>query len=420
MNPEVPGPRSKGRSGARADRRISAEIPAERALAQGARGAAAPGATRKAAPAEARIQRTPAASHPRIASGMEIFELVREGGHEQVVFCSEPSCGYKGIIAIHNTTLGPALGGTRFWNYSSDAEAVIDVLRLAKGMTYKASVAGLNLGGGKSVIIGDPRTTRREMIFRAHGRFVESLKGRYITAEDVGTSVDDMEYLHMETEHVTGRAGTSGDPSPVTAYGTYRGMKAAARVKYGSDSLKGKTISVQGLGHVGYHLCTHLVLEGANLIVTDIDTAKVHRVVDEYSVEAVSPDGIYGVEADIFAPCALGAVVNDDTIKQFKVEIIAGGANNVLAEKRHGDVLHEKGILYAPDYVINAGGLINVYGELHGWSAERAMRKAGEIYGTLLQLFELADENQIPTYQAADRLAERRIDEVARIQRTWV
>jgi leucine dehydrogenase len=351
---------------------------------------------------------------------MEIFELLTEGGHEQVVFCSEPSCGYKGIIAIHDTTLGPALGGTRFWNYDSDREAIIDVLRLSRGMTYKAAVAGLNLGGGKSVIIGDPRTTRREMIFRAHGRFVESLKGRYITAEDVGTSVDDMEFVHMETEHVTGRAGTSGDPSPVTAYGTYWGIKAAAKERYGDDNLKGKTISVQGLGHVGYHLCNHLVLEGANLIVTDIDKDRVQRVVDEFNVEAVSPDAIYAVEAEIYAPCALGATVNDDTIDQLRVDIIAGAANNVLARARHGDRLHERSILYAPDYVINAGGLINVYGELHGWSSERAMRKAGEIYTTLLQLFELARETGIPTYHAADRYAERRIEAIAKIQRSWM
>jgi leucine dehydrogenase len=351
---------------------------------------------------------------------MEIFNQLLDGEHEQVVFCSEPSCGYKGIIAIHNTTLGPALGGTRFWSYASDEEALIDVLRLSKGMTYKAAVAGLNLGGGKSVIIGDPKTSRREMIFRAHGRFVETLKGRYITAEDVGTSVDDMEFVHMETEHVTGRAGTSGDPSPVTAYGTYRGIKAAAKAKFGDDNLRGKVVSVQGLGHVGYHLCNHLVLEGASLIVTDIDPERVQRVVDEFNVEAVSPDAIYGVEADIYAPCALGAVVNDKTIDQFQVQVIAGAANNVLAEGRHGEMLHERGILYAPDYVINAGGLINVYGELHAWPAERSMRKAGEIYATLLQLFELAREAGIPTHEAADRLAERRIASVAKIQQTWV
>ncbi|MDQ3606499.1 MAG: leucine dehydrogenase [Gemmatimonadota bacterium] len=351
---------------------------------------------------------------------MELFELMSGDGHEQVVFCSEPSCGYKGIIAIHDTTLGPALGGTRFWNYSSDAEAVTDVLRLSKGMTYKAAVAGLNLGGGKAVIIGDPRTTRRELLFRAHGRFVESLKGRYITAEDVGTSVEDMEYVYMETQHVTGRGATSGDPSPVTAFGTYQGIKAAAQVKYGSPDLRGKTISVQGVGHVGYYLCENLAREGANIIVTDIDRERVRRVVQEFGAESVGPDAIYDVEADVYAPCALGATVNDETLERLKVEIIAGAANNVLAEERHGDILEEREILYAPDYVINAGGLINVYGELNGWTADHSMRKAAEIYDTLLQIFELARMQGIPTYEAADRVAERRIEQVAQIQRMWV
>jgi leucine dehydrogenase len=351
---------------------------------------------------------------------MEIFELIGQHGHEQVVFCHEPSCGYKGIIAIHDTTLGPALGGTRFWNYSSDTEATIDALRLSKGMTYKASVAGLNLGGGKSVIIGDPKTTRREMIFRAHGRFVESLGGRYITAEDVGTSVADMDYANMETDHVTGLSGTSGDPSPVTAFGVYKGIKAAAKEKYGSDDLKGKKITVQGVGHVGYYLCKHLADEGARLVVTDIDQERVQRVVKEFDAEAVQPDAIYGVEADIYAPSALGATVNDETLKQLKVDVVAGAANNVLAEPRHGDELHQRGILYAPDYVINGGGLINVYGELKGWSAEQSMRKAAEIYDTLDRIFELAREEGIPTYQAADRVAEQRIEAVGKIQQTWV
>jgi leucine dehydrogenase len=351
---------------------------------------------------------------------MEIFNLMGQHEHEQLVFCSEPSCGYRGIIAIHDTTLGPALGGTRFWNYASDAEAIIDVLRLARGMTYKAAVAGLNLGGGKSVIIGDPRTKRREMIFRAHGRFVESLGGRYITAEDVGTSVADMDYANMETSNVTGLSGTSGDPSPVTAFGVYRGIKAAAKAKYGDDSLGGKTVAVQGVGHVGYYLCQHLAGEGASLIVTDIDEVRVQRVVDEFGAEAVRPDAIYGVEADVYAPSALGATVNDETIPQLKVDIVAGAANNVLAEERHGDVLHERGILYAPDYVINAGGLINVYGELKGWNPDQSMRKASEIYSTLLSLFDLSREEGIPTYQAADRIAERRIHEVGQIQRTWI
>lgn len=351
---------------------------------------------------------------------MNLFDLMKEHGHEQVVFWSDPSIGYKGIIAIHNTTLGPALGGTRFWNYATEEEALIDVLRLSKGMTYKAAVSGLNLGGGKSVIIGDPKMQRREMIFRAHGRFVDSLKGRYITAEDVGTSVEDMDYVQMETRFVTGVAGRSGDPSPVTAYGTYRGIKASAKARYGSDSLSGMTVAVQGVGHVGYYVCQLLAEEGAKLIVTDIDEARVKRVVDEFGAKAVRSDEIYGVDAQVFAPCALGAIINDRTIPQFKFDIIAGSANNQLQEERHGDELERRNILYAPDYVINAGGLINVYGELHNWSADRARRKAGEIYDTLLQLFELAKEQGIPTYEAADRLAERRIEQVAAIQRTWI
>ncbi len=351
---------------------------------------------------------------------MEIFNALDEYDHEQVVFCYEPAFGYKGIIAIHDTTLGPALGGTRFWNYASDEEAIVDALRLARGMTYKAAVAGLNLGGGKSVIIGDNRTTKREMIFRAHGRFVESLGGRYITAEDVGTSVEDMSYVEMETEYVTGLAGGLGDPSPVTAWGVFRGIQAGAQEKLGSDDLDGVTVAVQGLGHVGRYLCEYLDEVGAKLIVTDIDAQRVQSVVDEFGAQSVAPDDIYGVDAQIFAPCALGAVVNDKTLPKFKFQVIAGAANNQLKEERHGDELTEKGILYAPDYVINAGGLINVYGELHGWDAERAKRKAGEIYQTLTDLFEIAQEQGLPTYEAADRLAERRIQQVGELQRTWV
>jgi len=351
---------------------------------------------------------------------MEIFELMREHEHEQVVFCYDPVSGYRGIIAIHNTTLGPALGGTRFWNYASDQEALTDVLRLSRGMTYKSAAAGLNLGGGKAVIIGDPKVKRREMIFRTHGRFVESLKGRYITAEDVGTSVEDMDYVHMETEYVTGLAGRSGDPSPVTAYGTYRGIKACARVRYGSDDLDGVSIAVQGVGHVGYYLCGDLASEGARLIVTDIDEDRVRRVVDEFGATPVAPDEIYRVDAQVFAPCALGAVVNDETLPHFRFDIIAGAANNQLAEERHGRDLKDREILYAPDYVINAGGVINVYGELNGWTAERSKRKAGEIYDTLEELFELAREEDLPTSEAADRLAERRIQQVGAIQHTWL
>ncbi|UCC74539.1 MAG: Glu/Leu/Phe/Val dehydrogenase [Gemmatimonadota bacterium] len=351
---------------------------------------------------------------------MEVFKAMGKMDHEQVVFYREPSIGYLGIIAIHDTTLGPALGGTRFWKYGSEEEALVDVLRLSLGMTYKAAVAGLNLGGGKSVIIGDPDTPRREMIFRAHGRAVETLKGRYITAEDVGTSVEDMDYVHMETDHVVGIAGRSGDPSPVTAYGTYRGMKACALEKYGDDSLKGRAVAVQGVGHVGYYLCENLAAEGAKLIVTDISQDKVARTVEDFGAEGVKPDEIYGVDADIFAPCALGAIVNSKTIPQLKCDIIAGAANNQLATEEDGKAVQERGILYAPDYVINAGGLINVYSELADWSTDRSKRKAGEIYQTLLEVFELAREEKLTTGEAADRIADRRIDRVGQLHKSRI
>ena len=350
----------------------------------------------------------------------DVFALLAEHEHEQLSVWYEPSCGYRGIIAVHDTTLGPALGGTRFWSYPCDREAVIDALRLARGMTYKAAVAGLNLGGGKSVIIGDNRTTRREPIFRAHGRHIESLGGRYITAEDVGTSPGDMEYVFAETRYVVGLIGRSGDPSPVTAYGVYRGIKACARHRWGSDALAGRTVSIQGCGSVGRALARLLHEEEATLVVTDIDPARVQRVVEEVGARAVAPDEIYGVRADVFAPCALGAVINDDTLPGLKVEIVAGGANNQLAEERHGDALEAKGVTCAPDYVINGGGLINVNAELNGWSAERARNKAGEIYDTILRVFEIAKEEGIPTYRAADRLAEQRIAAVAKVRQNFV
>jgi leucine dehydrogenase len=351
---------------------------------------------------------------------MDIFERMAKHEHEQLVLWSEPELGYKGIIAIHDTTLGPALGGTRFWNYTSDEEAIVDSLRLARGMSYKAAVAGLNLGGGKSVIIGDNRTPYREMIFRAHGRAVESLGGRYITAEDVGTSPDDMEYVLMETDSVVGIYGRSGDPSPVTAHGVYMGIKAAAMHRYGDDSLDGKHVAVQGLGNVGYYLCQYLTEEGARLSVTDIDAERVRRTVEDFDATPVETDEIYGVDADIFAPCALGAVINDDTLKVFSFDIIGGAANNQLARTRHGNAISEKGILYAPDYVINAGGLINVYGEIKEWSPERSQRKAGEIFQTLLQIFERARDEGIPTSEAADRVAELRIQRARHLHRSWV
>jgi leucine dehydrogenase len=361
---------------------------------------------------------------PQLPSGAGapsgFFSQMQTMGHEQLLLSHDPSCGYYGIVAIHDTTLGPALGGTRFWQYGSTEEAITDALRLSRGMTYKSAVAGINLGGGKSVIIGDNRRTDREALFRAHGRFIATLGGRYITAEDIGTSPADMEYIKLETDHVAGLLGLSGDPSPVTAYGVYVGMKAAAKVRWGSDTLAGKTVAIQGCGKVASHLAIHLRDEGAKLIVTDIDAEKVKRVVAETGARSVAPDTIYDQEADVYAPCALGATVNDETLPRLKVQIIAGGANNQLAEDRHGDELELREILYAPDYVINGGGVINVYGELHRWPVERAQKKAGEIYETLLRIFEIAKQERIPTYRAADRLAEQRIAAVGGLDRMWV
>jgi leucine dehydrogenase len=340
-----------------------------------------------------------------------LFELIGEHQHEQVSLWHEAESGYRGVVAIHNTTLGPALGGTRMWVYENDLEALIDVLRLSRGMTYKAAVAGLNLGGGKSVIMGDPNSKNRKAIFQAHGRHVESMAGRYITAEDVGTSPSDMEFVSHETKHVVGLAGRSGDPSPVTALGVYRGMLACAKEVWGKDSVAGKTVTVQGVGHVGYYLCKHLHEDGAKVVVSDIDDGKVRRVVDEFGATAVEADAIYAVDADVFAPCALGAVINDETLKVLNVDVVAGGANNQLEEQRHGDVLHAKGVLYAPDYAINAGGLINVNAEVEGWELERSHKKASEIYDTILKVIQIAKDANIPTYRAADRLAEERIAE---------
>lgn len=340
---------------------------------------------------------------------MKVFEMLAEMGHEQVMLCSDPGCGYRGIIAVHSTRLGPALGGTRFWTYATDEEAITDALRLSRGMTYKNAVAGLNLGGGKSIIIGDNKTKDREDIFRAHGRFVESLGGRYITAEDVGTSTKDMDFVHMETGHVAGLAGKSGDPSPVTAHGVFRAVQASANKRWGSDSLEGKTVSIQGCGNVGRYLAKELHEAGARLVVSDIDAAKAKRVAETTGASIVEGDAIYSTDADIFSPCALGGIINDETIPRLRVEVVAGGANNQLLEERHGDALEDKGILYAPDYVANAGGVINVYGEVAGWDAQRALDKADDIYDTVLRVFEIAESDRIPTYEAADRVAEQRL-----------
>ncbi|NQD67502.1 Glu/Leu/Phe/Val dehydrogenase [Bacillus haikouensis] len=348
---------------------------------------------------------------------MKIFSYMENYDYEQLVFCQDEVSGLKAIIAIHDTTLGPALGGTRMWTYESEEAAIEDALRLARGMTYKNAAAGLNLGGGKTVIIGDPRKDKNEEMFRAFGRYIQGLNGRYITAEDVGTTVADMDLIHEETDYVTGISpafGSSGNPSPVTAYGVYRGMKAAAKAAFGTDSLEGKTIAVQGVGNVAYNMCKHLHEEGANLIVTDIHKESVDRAVNDFGAKAVDPSEIYSVDCDIFAPCALGAIINDETISQIKAKVIAGAANNQLKETRHGDAVHEMGIVYAPDYVINAGGVINVADELYGYNSERAMKKVEQVYNNVERVIEIAKRDNVPTYVAADRMAEERIEKMRR------
>ena len=323
-------------------------------------------------------------------------------GHEEILFCNDQATGLKAIIAVHNTVLGPALGGTRMWMYANEMEALKDVLRLSKGMTYKNSISGLNLGGGKAVIIGDARTMKSEALFRRFGRFVDSLAGNYITAEDVGISPSDMQWVNLETKHVAGLPGKSGDPSPVTAYGVYMGIKACAKEQFGSDSLSGKTIAVQGVGHVGEYLVKHLTEENANVVITDIHEETLLRVSKQYGVKVVAPNEIYDVPMDIYAPCALGATINDDTLGRLKCSIIAGAANNQLQdEQKHGLELMNKGIIYAPDYTINAGGVINCFSEVEGLSSEWAHVKAGEIYTTILNIIQRSKEGNIPTYQIA-------------------
>lgn len=346
---------------------------------------------------------------------MKIFEKMEEHDYEQLVFCQDKNSGLKAIICIHDTTLGPALGGTRMWNYETEEEAIEDAIRLGRGMTYKNAAAGLNLGGGKTVIIGDPLKDKNEEMFRAFGRYIQGLNGRYITAEDVGTTVADMDLIHEETDFVTGISpafGSSGNPSPVTAYGCYIGMKAAALEAFGDDSLEGKTVAVQGVGNVAYTLCEYLHKEGANLIVTDINQEAVQRAVNDFGAVSVEPNDIYSQEADIFAPCAMGAIINDDTIPQLKVKAVAGSANNQLKEQRHGDELEARGIIYAPDFVINSGGVINVADELYGYNNERAMKRVETIYDSITRIFEISKRDGIPSYQAADRMAEERIERV--------
>ena len=335
---------------------------------------------------------------------MAVFNLRAYDDHEQIVFCSDAESGLKAIICIHSTALGPAVGGCRMWEYNTDEGALVDGLRLSRGMTYKNAMAGLPFGGGKSVIIGNPKTLKSEALFRAFGRFVDSISGRYVTAEDVGTSPADIAIVHKETPHVLGLEGKSGDPSPMTAYGVYKGIKSAVKFKMGRDSLEGVRIAVQGLGHVGYYLCKHLHEEGAKLIVTDINKESIERVVRDFGATACDINAIYTQDVDVYAPCALGATVNDETLPRLKCSIVAGAANNVLAEDRHGIALMNRGILYAPDYVINAGGIINVSFE-NNYSKDAAMTKTDNIYATLTNVFERAKSEGKPTNVVADEIA---------------
>lgn len=339
---------------------------------------------------------------------MSVFDAADFDQHEQVSFFYDKETGLKAIIAIHNTNRGPALGGCRMWPYANEEQAVTDVLRLSRGMTYKSALVNLPFGGGKSVIIGDPRHHKSPSLFQAFGRFVEQFNGRYITAEDVGTSVEDMAYIKQTTSHVVGLPGESGDPSPFTALGVLESMRAAVFYRLRKSSLSGIKVAVQGLGHVGYNLCKYLAENGVKLIVSDIDPERVERVVKEFKATAVSPENIFSLETEIFSPCAMGAVINDQTLLQFKCLMIVGSANNQLTSPSHGEILDKMKILYAPDYVVNAGGLINVSYEGPSYDTEIVKNQVRGIYDTLLEVFHKAEELHVSTSRAADLIAEER------------
>ena len=339
---------------------------------------------------------------------MPVFASPDFDNHELVAFGTDPESGLKAIVAVHNTNLGPGLGGCRMWPYASDEDAIQDVLRLSRGMTYKAALAGLPYGGGKSVIIGDPRKDKSEALLRAMGRFIQSLGGRYQTAEDVGTTVADMDVLRKETHYAHGFSSASGDPSPATAYGVFMGIRAAVFFAFGSDDLRGLTVAVQGLGHVGNRLCRYLADEGVRLIVADIDAQAVDRAVRAYGATPVSANAIHRVTADVFAPCALGAILNDRTIPELGAAIVAGAANNQLAEPRHGALLKDRGVLYAPDYLVNAGGLIDIHVGENGGGEKAVLDRTAGIYDTALAVFQRAAERDEPTGAVADRIAEER------------
>jgi leucine dehydrogenase len=344
-----------------------------------------------------------------------VFGQLSFDNHEQIVFCHDKDTGLKAIIGIHNTVLGPALGGTRMWKYNNEWEALNDVLRLSRGMTYKSAISGLDLGGGKAVIIGDAKTDKNPELMQKFGAFVHSLSGKYITAEDVGMVTADMDTVRDVTPYVTGISearGGSGNPSPVTAYGVYMGMKAAAKYQFGSDSLAGKKILVQGIGHVGETLVHHLCNEGALVQMVDLSEQRLEEVRKKYGAQIFTGDDMYSADVDIYAPCALGATINDDTVYKIKAKVIAGAANNQLAnENVHGPILQERGIVYAPDFLINAGGIINVYGEIAHYGKDEALRRTENIYNTTLEIFDYAVKHNMTPQKAAMAIAENRIEQ---------
>lgn len=360
---------------------------------------------------------------PTMASETSIFSGIEAMDHEQVVFCHDKATGLKAIIAIHNTILGPSMGGTRMWSYASDQDALTDALRLSRGMTFKSAIAGLNIGGGKAVIIGDASKLKNEALMRRFGKFVDSLGGKYWTAEDVNMSTRDMEYVHMETPYVTGlpiAMGGSGDPSPVTAYGVYVGMKAAAKRAFGSESLTGKKVLVQGVGHVGTFLVENLAKENADIYITDISEDKLKNVSDQYKATVVPMGSEYDLDMDIYAPCALGGTLNDESISKLKCKVVAGGANNqLLNEEKHGNMLIDKSIIYAPDFLINGGGIANVYHEYLGnYNRESVMASTERIFDTTLKVLDHADKSGLTPQQSAMDIAKSRIESIGKIKLT--
>ena len=359
-------------------------------------------------------------TQPRTKSSI-IFDQMQQMDHEQVVFCHDQATGLKAIVAIHNTVLGPGMGGTRMWNYKSDDEALTDVLRLSRGMTFKSAIAGLNIGGGKAVIIGDAATQKSEALLRRFGRFIDSLSGRYWTAEDVNMSASDMEKIHMETDYVTGlpeNMGGSGDPSPVTAYGVYMGMKASAKKVFGNDSLTGKKVLVQGTGKVGSYLIDHLAKENAEILISDIFEEKLKAVSKKHKVKVISAEEIFNQEMDVYAPCALGATINDESLSKLKAAIVAGGANNqLLDEAIHGKKLKDQNIIYAPDFLINSGGITNVFYEMMGnHNLDKVYAQTEKIYDTTLRVIATSEIENESTHTAALRLATERISSMGKIK----